>query len=130
MSNTSPIIALIKKLAPATAVAAGLFAAQIWIETINERRGRINPPEGEVYLSDFLDSGRKTHEVRQFVYDQRNHTAVFGVARMFLTSLPSGPPVYVFDEHGLLIDWSRDIGDNPKFVEKWGAFSNSVPPAK
>ena len=31
----------------------------------------------------------------------------------------SGPPAYVFDRGGRLVDWSRDVGDDPTFSEKW-----------
>src|SRR5262249_22573073 len=35
--------------------------------------------------------------------------------------LPSGSSAYVFDRSGKLVDWCPDIGDNPKFDQKWQA---------
>lgn len=34
--------------------------------------------------------------------------------------LPSGPPVYVFNQGGILVDWCHDIGDSSRFKERWG----------
>jgi hypothetical protein len=34
-------------------------------------------------------------------------------------ALPSGPPAYVFDETGSLVDWTSDLGDDPRFRERW-----------
>jgi hypothetical protein len=33
--------------------------------------------------------------------------------------LASGPSSYVFDRSGRLVDWSSDIGDDPRFRDKW-----------
>jgi hypothetical protein len=34
-------------------------------------------------------------------------------------TLPSGPSAYIFAANGELVDWSRDIGDDPEFHRKW-----------
>ena len=34
----------------------------------------------------------------------------------------SGPPGYVFDEKGSLIDWTTDSGDDSKYQHKWHRF--------
>jgi hypothetical protein len=36
-----------------------------------------------------------------------------------LMALPSGPPAYVFDEAGALVDWTSDVGDDSTFSERW-----------
>ena len=36
-----------------------------------------------------------------------------------LLALPSGPPAYVFDRNGKLIDWTMDMGDDPAFQRAW-----------
>jgi hypothetical protein len=33
----------------------------------------------------------------------------------------SGPPMYVFNSDGVLIDYTLDVGDDPAFREKWGS---------
>lgn len=35
--------------------------------------------------------------------------------------LASGPPVYVFDSRGKLVEWIRDSGDEPSSMSKWNA---------
>lgn len=34
-------------------------------------------------------------------------------------AVPSGPPAYVFDSKGQLVDWSLDTGEDPEFFRKW-----------
>ena len=34
--------------------------------------------------------------------------------------LASGPPVYVFDSKGRLVEWIKDGGDQPSSMRKWG----------
>jgi hypothetical protein len=42
--------------------------------------------------------------------------------------LPSGPAGYVFDRSGRLVDWSSDIGDDPRFRDKWVPSSQRTGP--
>lgn len=46
------------------------------------------------------------------------HHLVGGPIRAPL-ALPSGPPVYVFDAGGMLIDWTLDEGDDEAFQGRW-----------
>jgi len=34
-------------------------------------------------------------------------------------AIHSGPPAYVFDQKGRLVDWSLDIGDDSEFNSRW-----------
>ena len=34
-------------------------------------------------------------------------------------TLHSGPPAYMFDQRGRLVDWSLDIGDDSEFNSRW-----------
>jgi hypothetical protein len=36
-----------------------------------------------------------------------------------LPRFPSGPPVYVFDRAGKLVDWTPDVGDDESFNQRW-----------
>ena len=37
----------------------------------------------------------------------------------FRFSLPSGHPIYVYDNEGKLADWTLDEGDDSAFLQKW-----------
>jgi hypothetical protein len=52
----------------------------------------------------------------------RDYLAVQGPLRALLT-FPSGPPVYVFDESGGLVDWFSDVGDDRSFNNRWPGVS-------
>ncbi|MGB2822370.1 MAG: hypothetical protein WBF17_15400 [Phycisphaerae bacterium] len=40
--------------------------------------------------------------------------------------LASGPPVYVFDKHGALLEWIEDSGDQPGAMARWDMQSCQV----
>jgi hypothetical protein len=40
---------------------------------------------------------------------------------------PSGPPQYVFDQHGHIVDWSRDVGDDDLYAERWSRAVSRTP---
>lgn len=51
-------------------------------------------------------------------FDSVDYYVAFGPIKALL-ALPSGPPAYVFDSKGKMIDWSSDIGDDSHFSDKW-----------
>lgn len=51
------------------------------------------------------------------VSNPANHIVVFGDPTAALWTLPSGPPAYLFDETGQLIDFTIDAGDSAIFQE-------------
>jgi hypothetical protein len=55
---------------------------------------------------------------RVFVADGQEYLALYGPMQM-LPRLPSGPPVYIFDRAGLLVDWTIDEGDDNAFLQRW-----------
>lgn len=54
--------------------------------------------------------------------DGTNYYAAIGPVRAPL-ALVSGPPVYVFDRSGTMVDWTLDNGEDPRFQKAWSAFS-------
>lgn len=80
--------------------------------------GRMRPPEDVVDLDTFLEE--MPAPSRGFVMRIAGEEYVELEGPMMSHHLmPSGPPAYVFDSSLRLVDWSSDIGDDPKFVSEW-----------
>ena len=41
--------------------------------------------------------------------------------------LASGPPAYIFDASGQLVDWTSDDGEDPRFQRAWGSPTKRTP---
>lgn len=93
----------------------------LWIQIEKWNAKFVNPPSDCVDISTFLESGIKISDVRKFMLNGNAYVLVLGVPHVSLVSLPSGPPAYIFNEHDMLVDWCRDIGDNSSFINKWGS---------
>lgn len=50
---------------------------------------------------------------------------VFGDVNSVLWTLPSGPPAYLFDLSGKLVDHTLDVGDSTKFQEVYLVYSGT-----
>jgi hypothetical protein len=46
------------------------------------------------------------------------YTLTYGEIRTIY--FPSGPPAYLFDGSGRLVDWTPDVGDGAAFRQTWG----------
>ena len=44
---------------------------------------------------------------------------ILATAPMVEWALQSGPPMYVFDSQGRLLDYTLDSGDDPAFMNRW-----------
>jgi hypothetical protein len=74
-------------------------------------------------LAEHLDHRPAPHECRVVVRDAHKHLALFGPIQA-LPRFPSGPPVYIFDRAGQLVDWTPDVGDDEAFKRRWpGVFT-------
>jgi hypothetical protein len=51
------------------------------------------------------------------------HFIVFGNAALW--TLPSGPPAYLFDESGRLVDFTCDVGDSATFQNEYNVYSGT-----
>jgi hypothetical protein len=109
------------------AILAALFACLLGVWIYSEKKGAraVRPPEGSTNLVAFLEA-RPPSQIRKFIHEGNAYIEVIGKPVTSLLSLPSGPPAYIFNENGALVDWSRDIGDDPSFVSRWGGFSNAT----
>lgn len=114
-----------KKIAIVAALLVCLLLA-VWVYSERKGASAVRPPVGGTNLIAFLEARPQPSQIRRFVHEGQMHIEVVGKPVASLLSLPSGPPVYIFDERGALVDWSRDLGDSPSFVHKWGGFSNAT----
>ena len=91
-----------------------VFAAYVAVEVICQCRAK--PPATVQNLEQFLEW--QTRLRRAELQDVGGRT--FVVMHGPLAGLvPSGPPVYVFDSTGRLVDWTTDSGDDPRFQDQW-----------
>src|SRR5690349_5783774 len=89
-----------------------LIGGCLTAEYISHRR--VNPTGRASNLNEYL--------AEQFAAGEANgkpHVIAYGSMSSWLLS--SGPSAYVFDDTGRLVDWSSDIGDDPRFDARWGA---------
>jgi hypothetical protein len=71
-------------------------------------------------FNDFIQSKRAPRKME--LLETGNQQYVFIIGRMtplWLITISSGPPCYVFDARGGLIDWTADMGDDSRFVKRW-----------
>lgn len=113
-----------KKIAIGTALLVGLLTA--WIYSEVESFKAVRPPAGVTNLVRFLEARPELQTIRKFVHHGKTHLEVVGQPQPSLLSLPSGPPAYIFDDTGALVDWTRDLGDAPAFASKWSSLSNAT----
>lgn len=69
-------------------------------------------------LGDLLGVLTEPEHSEVFAYKGREYLVVHGPIRPF-PRVPSGPPVYVFDDSGRLVGWTLDVGDDNGFLSQW-----------
>jgi hypothetical protein len=95
-------------------VLLALLAAYVAVEQFGRSRAR--PPES-VKTFDTYMAWQTTHRyARQLERDGQRFILLAGPNAGLL---PSGPPTYVFDSAGQLIDWTSDSGDDSRFQKEW-----------
>jgi hypothetical protein len=50
-----------------------------------------------------------------------HYIKVVGTPKPGVFVLPSGPPIYIFDRNGSLVDWTPDSGEDPEFQRAWSS---------
>ena len=98
----------------------------IWIYSEKKSAKAVRPRIDATNLVTFLGAGPEFIEIRKFIFNEKPHLEIIGRPYQSALSVPSGPPLYVFDENGVLVDWCRDSGDQPSFAKKWGGFRNAT----
>ena len=85
---------------------------------------RQSPTATTRYLKAFLLTMPEPQEIYQFQSSaDESYNEVVGPWPPFYL-IPSGPPVYIFDEAGVLVDWTSDVGDDPDFSRTWGKWGD------
>ena len=115
-----PIPMTRKKLMTVALVALiAAFPAYLFFADIQQKR-RVYPPDDARTLNRFLDTDRMAYtEVRRFKYAGKTYVSVIDTRPEYFFSLPSGSPVYVFDDSGALVDWCADNGEGAVLLGGW-----------
>ena len=82
-------------------------------------------PNGVVTLAEFAGRMPTPEKVIAFEKDGSSYFEVIGRPRPSFPSMPSGPPVYIFDSTGHISYWTGDVGDSPPYWENWQNRSTS-----
>ncbi len=75
---------------------------------------RFKPPHLKVTIDEMEKKINAQLERSKHFID--NETLIIGKGPLIHWAIPSGPPMYVFDKEGILIDFSFDCGDDPEFL--------------
>ncbi len=98
------------------------LAAIVWFSLAAVEARRLRPPTSARTLPSFLSVMPRPERFEIRDVGDRQYLLVVGRLPATVT-LPSGPPEYVFDSSGNLLDWTADSGDDPRFVERRGSHS-------
>ena len=109
---------LVPLLLLAALCAVGI-GALIW--AMKDYGARIAPPGKDVDLETFFAVGPSTVRVERYLHGGKEYVVLTGKTPSCLSSmivLPSGPPVYIFDESGKLARFVADSGESP-WLNQW-----------
>jgi hypothetical protein len=87
-----------------------------WVTTERLLRWRTMPPPSVTNFSAFAKWKHTPRDIEVIQQSGADYLLATGTGGGVL---PSGPSGYVFDRSGRLVDWSSDIGDDPRFRDKW-----------
>lgn len=125
----NPIKRLIRKVIW-TAVFIIVFLAMIILPEIAYIQ-IVEPKSDERIITNFLERRGKFASIKKFYSNNEEYyyvkTTNEAPGLLFWLVIPSGPPGFVFDSSGKLVDWAKDTGENRAFHERWGHFSNAIP---
>lgn len=103
------------------ATALGLVLVGGWVVLLKRWWQSVQP--GGATLPAVLAVHPQPEGRRVFDIEGSEYLALFGPVQPF-PRFPSGPPVYVFDRSGALVDWTPDEGDDEEFKRRWPGFSS------
>lgn len=85
-------------------------------------QSRFAPAPGVTTYMQLKAQGVPLHRAVR-VTNPSNHVVVFGDPTAALWTLPSGPPAYLFNESGQLVDFTCDVGDSTTFQNDYNVYS-------
>lgn len=104
-------------------VAAAMIGGCPATEYVSHRR--VDPTGRVSNLSEFLAWQASAEHFAAVDANGGRHVIAYGLYDSWLLS-SSGPSAFVFDPAGRLVDWSSDIGDDPRFDGRWDAQRSRV----
>ena len=95
-----------------------VLAVLLWIGYVWTWHVHLRPSNPSITLREFVVSMPPARIVERIEIDNVRYTRLTGTAPPAAV-LASGPPVYIFDEKGVLAAWTSDIGDDDEFCRRW-----------
>lgn len=88
---------------------------------------RFAPDSGVVDYDGLKKQGVPLTVARRVV-NPPEHICLFGDVNSVMWTLPSGPPAYLIDSSGRLVDFTHDVGDSTKFQRDYRVFDSPAIP--
>ena len=100
-----------KKKSPEFLIVGGfaILVSVIWITLIVAEKRRLSPPQGINTLAKF--AAVMPSPTRLAIIEEVGEKRVVWIGKTGHWSLASGPPCYVFDRSGELVEWNTETGD-------------------
>jgi len=93
------------------------LSLDLWLDHSHHKQS--TPPEEVQTLERFAEVMPPPQFLQSFQRNENKYLLWAGPSAPWYL-LHSGPPTYIFDDSGRLIDWTPDRGDTPTFDKKWG----------
>lgn len=87
-------------------------------------RSSFSPDEGVDTFAGLKMQNVPLTEARR-ISNPAGHICIFGDVDSVMWTLPSGPPAYLFDDSGRLVDFTLDVGDSTKFQDEYSVYSGT-----
>ncbi|MBI5684283.1 MAG: hypothetical protein HZC54_04325 [Verrucomicrobia bacterium] len=95
-----------------------------WLMLSAREEKKLKPGSAVQTIQDFLQQMPPPTRVRRFSHSNATYYDVWGQLGGMLR-FPSGPPSYIFDLTGRLVDWTYDRGEARDYEQKWGHFKDA-----
>ena len=97
-----------------------LFLLIVWIGLVRFYAWKDNPINKIKNYQEFRNYCKKPLSSKILIHKDKTYYELQKEMGLRVLILPSGPPAYIFDNNGQLIDWSIDIFEDSEYEKKWG----------